>query len=151
MAGGVVGAIIGQSIDAATAKKIPYNLNFSTGSFIPLYEDDEQKTEGSIIFYLSKFGKPDQQLDLYANGIKLGTLTNNSYYEFESKLDQGEVNFTIQSGDFKSSIILHPKLFVNDFYLLRFKKDQPLIDHPGTSISSDILKNIQNGKILKVN
>ena len=124
-------------------------MNFSTGSFIPLYEDNEQKTEGSIIFYLSKFVSADKQVDLYANGIKLGTLSPNSYFEFVSKIEQGEVVFTLQNGELKSTISLRPKLFVNDFYLIRFKKDQPVIDHPGSSISTDILKNIRSGKILK--
>ena len=149
MSGGIVGTIIGNSVDALSAKKIPYKLNFSTGSFIPLYEDNEQKTEGSIIFYLSKFVSADKQVDLYANGIKLGTLSPNSYFEFVSKIEQGEVVFTLQNGELKSTISLRPKLFVNDFYLIRFKKDQPVIDHPGSSISADILKNIKSGEILK--
>ena len=125
-----------------------FKVDLSTGQLVPL-NIEEIKPAGKVIIYLSKFGKTNENCELFLNDKLVCTLKKGTYYEFKSNPGDKEVKVCLKNNKGETCQTIGCSLFDTDLYLAHFKKGAPLIERAGI-IKKDLLKEVFSGKLTRV-
>lgn len=147
--GGIIGGIIGGLIDAASVKYSEYQLDFVTGSILPIEEPIYRKIESRLYLCSSRFSKGEIALEI--DGKEVCRLNTGEYVKLAFPPETTSVNLCVASENGRTCEAVSLELFNRTTYLLiSYKNKPPKIDLPNKNLLAELNHEIRDGKFVPV-